>query len=146
MCYLDFDKSDDSLTDLKMVSQNARGMSVDVLKLEHIANLTLEKNVGDFLIQDAQLIGSGIKIVNVFFILYHGLKTKASSREECGVAIALSLALNSVYEDTGGLPPLAMVEDNEDFKSDRFILFNVKIRINHRRKMESSQGKHNVLP
>ena len=52
MCYLDFDKSDDSLTDLKMVSQNARGMSVDVLKLEHIANLTLEKNVGDFLIQD----------------------------------------------------------------------------------------------
>ena len=69
------------------MSKNGRGMSNDISKLEAISNLVVENNVGTFLVQEAWLFVTDVKVTNGYTIFYHGLEKKLSSTGERGAVM-----------------------------------------------------------
>ena len=85
----EIDEAASTPTDFKNVSQNMKGVTVDVLKLESVVDLMLENNVDAFLLQENWLIGSGVKVSNGITASCNSLRIKTSIRGEKGVEIML---------------------------------------------------------
>ena len=57
----------------------------------------------------------------------------------------MSPMLNSCYESAEGLPLITTGEEKDDCNIGHFIFLDLKIRINHKGKTESSQGKTQII-
>ena len=65
---------------MQKVSQNVRGISKEVSKLESIVSLMVENNVDACLFQETWLVGSGVKVVSGITLFYYGLANNISNR------------------------------------------------------------------